>query len=115
MKNEIKINDEFTVDFLKNNNGGKPVCRIDGIVAFIDKNATSFVVPCSTWIVRVISIHEKFLTVEPLIKVRTPKENQQILKNKINALKPAKKEKTKVRNNYQYCSFQELKQLKAVV
>lgn len=111
MKNEIKINDEFTVDFLKNNNGGKPVCRIEGVVSFIDKNCQSFVVPCSTWIVRVVSIHKNFLTIEPLVKVRTPKENEQILQTKIQALKPVKKERKTVKNNYQYRSFHELKEL----
>jgi len=111
MKKEINLSDEFTVDFLKNNNGGKPICRIEGIVAFIDKNCPSFVVPCSTWMVRVISVHEKFLTIEPLIKVRTPKENEQILQSKIQALKTVKKERTKAKNNYQYCSFQELKEI----
>lgn len=111
MKKVININDEFTVDFLKNNNGGKPVCRIEGVVSFIDKNCQSFVAPCSTWIVRVISVQENFLTVEPLIKVRTPRENEQILQNKIKSLKPVKKEREKVKNNYQYRSFQELREL----
>lgn len=111
MKNIITKGDEFTVDFLKNNNGGKPVCRIEGIVSFIDKNCQSFVVPCSTWIVRVVSVHENFMTIEPLIKVRTPKENEQILQSKIQALKPEKKDRKKSAKNYQFCSFSELKKL----
>jgi len=112
MKKEILIGDEFTVDFIKNSNGGRPVCRIEGIVSFIDTKCDFLIVPCSTWMIRVTSIHEKFLTVEPLIKVRTPKENEAILTAKIEALKPKKKERAKVQRNYQYCSFQQLKELK---
>jgi len=112
MKKVILTGDEFTVDFMKNNNGGKPICRIEGIVSFIDSYCTSFVIPCSTWIVRVVSIRENFLTVEPLVKVRTVKENEAIMAAKIEALKPKKKERIKIQRNYQYCSFQELRQIK---
>jgi len=109
-KTEIVINDEFTVDFIKNDRGGKPVCRIDGKVAFIDNSVRSFVAPCSTWMVRVLTVSEKHLTVEPLVKVRTPKENEDLLKAKVAELKPAPKaKKQKVQKHFQYKTFQELK------
>lgn len=110
MKKEIYISEEFTVDFIKNNNGGKPVGRINGIVAFIDYKCSLIVVPGSTWIVRVVSIHDTFLVIEPLVKVRSPKENNEILAKKIMELKPVKKPRNKVKNNYQYCTAQQLKE-----
>lgn len=74
-KDEIKVNDEFAVEFIKNKNGGKPVCRINGIVGVINNNVKSFVVPLSTWIVKVDQIHEKFVVVTPLVKTKSAKEN----------------------------------------
>lgn len=110
MKKEIEINDEFTVDFIKNEKGGKSVCRIDGKVAFIDRCVRSFVAPCSTWMVRILTVGEKHCTVEPLIKVRSPKENEELLQAAVEKLKVVPKErKQKIKTTYQYKTFQELK------
>lgn len=111
-KIEIKVDDEFTVDFTKNLNGGSPVGRIEGMVAFIDKAVRSFVVPNSTWIVRVVSVHDTFLTIEPLIRIRTVKDNEILIAAKVAALIPPKKERTKTKKGYQYKTFAELQMLK---
>ena len=114
-KQPISIGDEFTVDFIINRNGGKPICRIDGVVGFIDKSVKDFVTPSSTWIVQVSGIADTFVWVKPLLKVRTPKENAVILNEKTAELKrkaaemfPINKH-PKSKSGYQYKSFAELK------
>lgn len=109
MKTEIKIDDEFTVDFMKNEKGGLPVCKVEGIVGFIGKGNLSFVVPCSTWIVQVKQIEEKYLLVKPLIKVRSPKENELIFAEKLDALRGTKQPRKREHKSFLYKSFQELK------
>jgi hypothetical protein len=115
MKLPICIGDEFTVDFMINRNGGKPVCRIEGMIGFIDKSVKDFVTPSSSWVVAVTGIADTFLWVKPLLKVRTPKENQAILAEKTEELK-RKSEKMfpfnkhlKTKSGFQYLSFAELK------
>jgi len=111
MKKEIKVGDIETVDFIKNEKGGKPICRINGRVAFIDNNVKSFVAPCSTWVVEVSIVNEKVLCVVPLFKERSAKENQVIIDAKLQELRPAPKErKKKTPTHTQYKSFQEIKQ-----
>jgi predicted RNA-binding protein with TRAM domain len=105
----IEIGDEFTVDFIKNTRGGKPICRIRGMVCFLDNTVKDFVTPCSTWMVQVVAIHDTCMIVKPLYKVRTPKENEVILKEKLALLKPVKTEKHKEVKGHQYMSFAELK------
>lgn len=115
-KKPLAIDDEFTVDFIKNEKGGKPICRVEGKVAFIDNSVKSFVAPCSTWIVRVLKITENFLTVEPLVKIRTPKENQVIFERGITLIREknsSHREKCgKIKKHFKYLTFQELKELK---
>jgi sialic acid synthase SpsE len=113
MKKQILISDEFTVDFLPNRNSGRPVCRIEGIVCFLDSKDSTFVSPMSTWIVSVSKIADKFMTVVPLIEMHTRKDNEILLAAKIEALKPVKKERKRVKTNYRYMSFSELKQMQA--
>ena len=112
MKKQIEVGDEHTVDFMKNANGGRPVCRIEGIVAFINKDVKSFVVPCTTWMVKVVSIYEKHLIVEPLVKVRSSKENDVIMTEKLNGIRTNtnSSKRVKPKNFYPYKSFSELKQ-----
>lgn len=74
-KNEITLGQEFTVEFIKNKNGGKPICRIDGKIGVINSLVKSFVVPLSSWIVRIDQIHENFLVITPLVKTKSAKEN----------------------------------------
>lgn len=113
MKKEIKVGDIETVDFIKNEKGGKPVCRINGRVAFIDNKVKSFVAPCSTWVVEVSVVNEKVLCVVPLFKERTAKQNQVIFKEKLQELKQMPKQhKKKEQKVGQYLSFQELKAIK---
>ena len=111
-KQIINIGDEFVVDFIKNKNGGKPICRIDGIVGFIDPKERSFVASCSSWTVAVKEIRETCLIVTPLLKMKPAKENIQELSQRIDSLrqhtvKTVKHVKEKL--GYQYKSFQELK------
>jgi hypothetical protein len=115
-KVEICVGDEFTVDFMLNRNGGKPVCRIEGMVGFLDKSVKDFVTPSSTWVVSVTRIAETFVLVKPLYKVRSPKENQVILQEKLDSLQSKldslripKLKKAMEKNGYQYKSFAELK------
>lgn len=111
MKKQIEVGEEFTVDFMINRNGGKPVCRIDGIVGFIDKSTKDFVTPSSTWMVSVTAVFDSFVYVKPLVKIRTPKENGQITKDMLSKLKSehtSKQVKVKIKKGYQYKSFAEL-------
>jgi hypothetical protein len=114
MKKVISVGDEFTVDFVKNQKGGKPICRIEGIVCFIDSSERSFVAPCSSWVVCVKEIRDNFLIVTPLMKVRTAKENEQELQEKLEALRVKKEKKTRQKSGYQYKSFQEIKYTSAI-
>lgn len=110
----IEIGNEFTIDFMKNNQGGKPVGRIDGVVCFIDKSSRDFVTPTSSWICSVISLHDSFITVKPLLQVRTAKDNKILYESKLEVLKTQhlKKKRVKVVKNYQYRTFAELQLLK---
>ena len=109
----IDLDDEFTVDFFKNERGiGRPICKVEGIVGFIDDSFKEFVAPGSTWIVKVVCIKPKTLIVSPIIKIRTPKENFAIMAKKVEELKAPKKKKEKVKKTFQYLSKQEFQQLK---
>lgn len=112
-KNEIELNSEHTVDFIKNAKGGKPICRIDGIIGFITMDEKTFVAPCSRWIVRVIEVRETSVVVLPLLKTHTAKECIVEVDEKINQLRAikvvSKEKKAPIKKNYQYKSFQELK------
>lgn len=112
MKEPYQIGDEFTVDFMLNKKGGKPICRIDGIVCFIDNKVRDFVTPSSTWVVAITGIQENCMVVRPLMKVRTPKENVALVSQKITELQKQKTIKVrtpKLKKGYQYKSFVELK------
>ena len=37
MNKKIQVGDTFICEMLKNSNGLKPICRINGIIAFIPK------------------------------------------------------------------------------
>jgi hypothetical protein len=113
-KVEICIGDEFTVDFLINRNGGKPICRIDGMIGFIDKSVKDFVTPSSSWVVSVTGIADSFLWVKPLLKVRTPKENQVIFEEKLKNFHKEKTPRSRIQKEYQFKSFAELKAEKEV-
>lgn len=111
-ENLYVVGEEFTVDFMKNSHGGKPVCRIDGIICFIDSSIREFINPASSWVVSIVSIHEKYMNIKPLLKVRTAKENKEVYDNLISKLTSAKKAKIKVAKKYPYRSFAELKEFK---
>lgn len=111
-KNVITVGDEFTVDFIKNQRGGKPICRVEGIVGFIDPMERSFVAPCSTWTVAVKAIKDTCLIVTPLLKMRPAKENIQDTNEMIAKLKSQhtpKQAKVEIKKGHQYKSFAELK------
>ena len=109
----IELEDEFTVDFVKNERGfGKAICRIEGIVGFLEDPCPVFVAPGSTWIVKVIEIKPKTLIVSPIIKLRSPKENYEIISKKLEGLKAPKIKKEKEKKRYRFLTKQELNQLK---
>ena len=110
-KDVISVGDEFTVDFIKNKRGGKPICRINGMVGFIDNAERSFVAPCSSWIVQVTAVKESCLVVKPLLKMKAAKENIQELNMKVAELSEKLKKASKlpkVKSGYMYKSFAEL-------
>jgi hypothetical protein len=109
MANNIVVGDEVAVEFMKNKRGGKPICRIDGIVGFINNKERSFVAPCSTWMVRIDEIKEMCLVVTPLYKTKSAKENLDELAAKLNSLRMPKLKKEMHKKGYQYRSFAELK------
>lgn len=105
---DIKVNDEITVEFIKNKRGGKPICRIDGIVGFINNKERSFVAPCSTWIVRIDEVKDHCMIVTPLIKTKTAKENIDEFSKRLDSLRIPKLKKNMTKAGYQYKSFAEL-------
>lgn len=91
---EIKVNDEFTVEFVKNNKpGGKPVCHVNGKVCFISSKDRERVNIESLWIVRVDKIEDKFLIVTPLVIYKTPGQNAELKMMALSKL-PFVKQKT---------------------
>lgn len=117
---EITTGEEFTVEFIKNSSSGRPVCRIEGKIAFIDQSIkTKFIAPGSVWMVRVLSVHDRFLTVEPVLEIRTVREQAEY-KSKLLlelSLKSAEKRKPSVhkeKKTYQYHSFQEIQKMKNI-
>lgn len=109
MKTVICVGDEFQVDFIKNQNGGKPICRVEGMVCFLDRAEKTFVAPCSSWIVRIKEINDRFCVVTPLVKTHTAKERIVDFHEKIESLRPVKKDKQKPVKGYMYKSFAELR------
>jgi len=116
MENEkvvIAVGEEFTVDFQKNQNGGKPVCRIDGMVCFIENSCKDLITPSSSWMVAIVAIHEKHMIIKPIYRVRTAKENHERLNLLIAAFQPVVKDtKVKVTVSYPYRTANEIKKLK---
>jgi hypothetical protein len=101
--------DEITVDFVKNQNGGRPVCRVNNMVGFIERSSKEFVAPGSSWIVRVATVHPKYVTVDLLVEVRTPKDNAILMESQLMVIKLTqhKPKFVKPKRNYQYLSAQE--------
>lgn len=92
-KKEIRVGDVFTADFIRNRKGGKPICRLDGIVGFISDNEVTFCAPGSTWIVEVCKVNNHCVEVTLIEEVRTPKENDLLLRQKLKEI--AKQESLK--------------------
>lgn len=108
----LKVNQECFADFVKNSKGkGKPVARIEGIVAFIDDSVKTFIAPGSTWMVRIVDVHEKHLIVEPIIKIRTPKQNDILLREKLQQFAKKKEKQKKQKKVFQYMSANEKKEM----
>lgn len=108
MKTKISIGDEFEVEFIRNIKGGKPVCRIEGVVAFIDSEDKEFVAPRSQWLVSVKEIRPYHLVVTPLVKTRTAKETMDDAEAKLRSFIKERKERIKVVKGYQYQSYNQL-------
>jgi len=85
----VKVSDELNVEFLKNSNG-KPTCRINGKIAFIDRTYTHFVAPGSSWMVRIVTINPRFIFVYPIIETHTAKENIENFRTRLAEMKSVK-------------------------
>jgi len=109
-KKEIMIGDEFTVEFIKSEKPGLPICRCDGMVGFIDKAEKGIFIPGQTWVVSIVKVFDKFLIVKPLLKMTSRKDNQKDFQAKLDFFKKDKRERVKVKRNYAYQSKQELLQ-----
>lgn len=86
-KATINVNDEVSVEFLKNSGSGRPVCRVNGKIGFIDKAYKGFIPPGSSWMVKVIEIKPQFVTVVPILETHTAKENHEAFKSKLESMK----------------------------
>ena len=110
MKKEHKIGDIEVVEFIKNHREGrKPVCLIDGMICFIDREYRGkFVHELSVWHVEVKEIKDKVMVVTPIQEIKTSFENQREINQRMKLLAtkyPSKHVKQKV--HYPYKSQQE--------
>lgn len=110
---EIKVGDVATVEFTRNVNGGKPVCRIEGVIGFIVSNNTEFVAPMSVWTVEVVAVNSKSVVVNPIEKVKSAWVNMREISMKmmdlVNRVEKATKPKQHV--HYPFLSNTERKAL----
>lgn len=112
-----KVGDILVVEFVKNNREGrKPVCRIDGMICFIDRNYRGqFVHEHSIWHVEIQEIREKVMVVTPIQEIKTAAENQRELKKRMdelhNQFSQVKKKYKKTKSKHPYYSQQERKEI----
>lgn len=77
---KVKIGQEFTVKFVKNEKDSKkaPVCRIGKKICFIDKINKEHIEVGSSWIVRVEKVSDRFLIVKPLVIWKTKEQIKEL-------------------------------------
>lgn len=108
------LGDIFSVEFSENQKRpkGKPVCRVNGKIAFISNAYRgAFVNPMSVWLVEVLDIKQNIVIVEPIEELETAYKHQQDVNKMIKQLatQHAPKHK-KVKVHYPYKSAQQRKQ-----
>ena len=84
--------------------------RIEGVVALVDKRIKKNALdPGATWMVKVIRKMDKYVIVSPLYRIRTPEENEYLLREKLaQIVKKEGPKKTKQKKNFQYKSKAEI-------
>ena len=84
--------------------------RIEGVVALVDKRIKKNALdPGATWMVRVIRKMDKYVIVSPLYRIRTPEENEYLLREKLAQIVKGKRpKKNKEKKNFQYKSKMEI-------
>ena len=107
MEKELRVGDIQEVEFLRNQKGGKPVCRIEGMIGFIADDVKEFIAPRSVHLVEISAIKEKSLIVTPFEKVKTPYQNLKEVDNAIAGLVCQKEKKVKAKVKYKYQTAQE--------
>lgn len=110
-KVELRIGDIKAVEFIKNNRDGrKPVCRIEGILGFIDRTYRGqFVREHSVWHVEIMEIKDRVMVVMPIQLVKSAMENQRDIAAAMKFLTttPEKTKHVKAPVHYPYKSKQE--------
>jgi len=101
-KVEIRVGDIEEVEFLKNEKGGKPICKIDGVVGFITGKSKDLITPRSVWLVEISEVNARSLTVTPFEKIKTPYQNLKEIDKSISQLVPKKEKRKKVVKRYLY-------------
>lgn len=100
-KKPLSVGDIMTVEFLRNEKGGKPICRLNGVVGFVSGEFSKFIAPRSVWEVEVVKLNQKVAHVMPLFKVKTPWENLRDIESSIKQLeKPKAERKAKPKVKY---------------
>lgn len=100
-KKPLSVGDIMTVEFLRNEKGGKPICRLNGVVGFISGEYLKFIAPRSVWEVEVVKLSDKVAHVKPLFKVKTPWENLRDIEKGIKQFeKPKSERKSKPKVRY---------------
>ena len=100
-KKPLSVGDIMTVEFLRNEKGGKPICRLNGVVGFISGEYLNFIAPRSVWEVEVVLISGKFAHVKPLFKIKSAWENLRDIDNATKAFeKPKAERKAKPKVKY---------------
>lgn len=101
MKKEetYRVGDIFVAEFVANHREGrKPVCLINGMVCFIDREYRGkFVQVRSVWHVEVLEIKDRVMVVNPVQEIKTATENNreiaartELLKEKFQKVRPKK-------------------------
>lgn len=84
--------------------------RIQGVVALVDKKIKSNALDAgATWLVRITRKMDSYVIVSPLYRIRTPEENEQILKDKLSLItKKEFRKANKQKKSFQYKSKNEI-------
>lgn len=100
-KKPLSVGDVMTVEFLRNEKGGKPICRLNGVVGFVSGEAKVFIAPRSVWEVEVVKTSRKVAHVMPLFKVKTAWENLREIEAGVKSFeKPKAERKSKPKIKY---------------